>query len=269
MSDLRWYPPSLIDEAALVAATRALPRFGSVRYSVGTDSTQLRALDVLHRLDALGISFVTESQDVGRGRRGRRWMSPPASSLLFSTILPLELRSPALPAVGFWSSLAVADAVASVCGITLELKWPNDLLLGGLKCAGILSEGRSSGALTRVVVGVGLNVNRAAEIPTEISTGVAWLSDAAGRAVDRTALLVQVLRNYEATLDEMLARPTDVIARWSKRSRLGGKRVSVRSVEGAVTHSGAVLDVAPDGSLVLETSDGIVSVTLGDVEVLA
>src|SRR5437588_2796726 len=148
MSDLRWFPPSLIDEAALVSAIRGLPRFGSVRYSVGTDSTQLLALDVLHRLDALGISFVTESQDAGRGRAGRQWSSPAASGLLFSTILPVEMRAPSLPAVGFWSSLAVADAVSRVCGVTLALKWPNDLLLDGIKCAGILTEGRSTGATT-------------------------------------------------------------------------------------------------------------------------
>src|SRR5579859_4154633 len=118
MSDLRSFPPSLIDEDALESGIRDLPRFGIVRYSVGTDSTQSRAFDVLHDLDARGISFVTESQDVGRGRSSRRWASPIASGLLFSTILPAELSAASLPAVGFWASLVVAHAASDVCGIT-------------------------------------------------------------------------------------------------------------------------------------------------------
>lgn len=268
MSNLRWYPPTLIDEAVLVSAIRDLPRFGSVRYSVGTDSTQLRALEVLHRLDALGISFVTESQDVGRGRAGRRWMSPPAAGLLFSTVLPADLSASSLPAVGFWSSLCVADAVASVCAITLALKWPNDLLLDAYKCAGVLTEGRSTGATTRVVVGVGLNVNRPAEVSADVHGGAAWLTDAVGEAVDRTALLAAILRLYEERFDELIGDPHAVIGRWTKRAGLLGQRVAVKSVDGGVLHEGVVLDVAPSGALVLETAQGMVSVMLGDVDVL-
>src|SRR5690348_15359383 len=121
MSDLRWFPPSLIDEAALDAAIRQLPRFGRFHYSVGLDSTQARALEVLHRYDNLGISFVTESQELGRGRAGRRWISPPASGLLFSTILPAELPNASLCAVGFWAALAVSDAISNVCSVTANM----------------------------------------------------------------------------------------------------------------------------------------------------
>ena len=268
MSDLRWFPPSLLDEAALVSAIRDLPRFGVVRYSVGTDSTQSRALDVLHRLDALGISFVTESQDVGRGRAGRRWTSPPAAGLLFSTILPRELSVASLPAVGFWAALCVADAVATVCGITLGFKWPNDLLLSRRKCAGILTEGRSSGQTTYEVVGVGLNVNRPAQVPPDLGSGAAWLSDATAAAVDRTALLAAILRTYEQRFDELLDRPAELINEWVRRSQLIGKNVQVKGLDGKVQHDGTVLAVRPDGALELLAADGIATVLLGDVDVL-
>jgi len=269
MSDLRSFPPSLIDEDALESGIRDLPRFGVVRYSVGTDSTQSRALDVLHDLDARGISFVTESQDVGRGRATRRWTSPIASGLLFSTILPADLSAAALPAVGFWSSLAIAHAVTSVCSVTLDMKWPNDLMLCGRKCAGILCEGRSEGAITRVAVGLGLNVNRPSIVPDEIAKSAAWLSDEVGFAVDRTALLIETLRRYEETFDSLLERPAGVVADWKARSGLIGRAVSVKAVDGSMLHEGEVLDVAPDGSLVLQTSSGRVSVMLGDVDVLS
>jgi BirA family biotin operon repressor/biotin-[acetyl-CoA-carboxylase] ligase len=269
MSDLRWYPPSLIDEAALESAIRDLPRFGGVRYSVGVDSTQLRAFDVLQTIDALGISFVTESQHVGRGRAGRRWSSPPASGLLLSTILPAEVSALTLPAIGFWTSLAVCDAVSVVCGITLAMKWPNDLLLDDKKCAGILSEGRTTGSSTRVVVGVGVNVNRPQSIPADMDSVASWLSDAAARSIDRTELLIAVLRRYEATFDELLEKPETVIRRWAVRADLAGKRVSVKAPDGSLLHTGVVLEVAPGGALVLQTDGGVVSVLLGDVDVLS
>ena len=268
MSDLRWYPPSLIDEAVLGSAIRDLPRFGSVRYSVGTDSTQLRALEVLHRLDARGISFVTESQDVGRGRAGRTWSSPPAAGLLFSTIMPAELTPQMLPAVGFWTSMAVADSVSSVCAVTLGLKWPNDLLLDGRKCAGILSEGRTEGMTTRMVVGVGLNVNRPAHVPADIASGAAWLSDSVGLAVDRTALLVAILGTYEARFDDLLERPEDVIARWRDRAAIVGQRVSVKASDGSMLREGTVIDLRDDGALMLETAEGVVPILLGDVSAM-
>jgi len=269
MSDLRWFPPTLIDEAVLVSSVRDLPRFGIVRYSVGTDSTQSRALEILHRLDAGGISFVTESQDAGRGRSSRTWTSPPASGLLFSTILPLDMSVASLPAVGFWASLAIADAVSSVCDVTLDMKWPNDLLLDGRKCVGMLSEGRSSGAATRVAVGAGINVNRPERVPTELASYASWLSDALGSAIDRTALLAAVLRRYEATFDVLADAPASVIDEWKRRSRLIGREVSVKALDGSTPREGEVVDVGPDGALVLRTTAGIVPVLLGDVDVLS
>lgn len=268
MSGLRSFPPSLVDEDALVSGIRDLPRFGVVRYSVGTDSTQSLAFDVLHDLDAGGISFVTESQDMGRGRASRRWTSPIASGLLFSTILPAELSAASLPAVGFWSSLAIAHAVTSVCGVTSDMKWPNDLLLGGRKCCGILSEGRSEGTSTRVVVGVGLNVNRPSSVPAQIGANAAWLSDAIGEAVDRTALLISILRRYEESFDRLVDEPAGVIAEWKSRSGLIGRDVTVKATDGGLLHAGNVVDIAADGSLELLTSDGPVCVMLGDVDVL-
>ena len=268
MSTLRWYPPTLIDETALRNVVRGLPRFGDVRYLVGTDSTQSRALEILHRLDALGISFVTESQDMGRGRSGRRWISPPAAGLLFSTILPAELRGASLPAVGFWAALAVADAVKSVCSVTLGYKWPNDLLLDGRKCAGLLSEGRTAGSSTRIVLGVGINVNRPEEVPDPLLDDAAWLSDSGLAAIDRTRLLAAILARYEASFDDLLERPVEVIATWAKHAALDGKRVTVRAVDGSLLQEGVVRGISPDGALLLRNDNGDAAVTLGDVSVL-
>jgi len=262
------YPPILLDEAALAALPGRLTRFGRVRYSVSVDSTNVKALESIHAYDALGISFVTEYQGLGRGRAGRTWASPPAAGLLCSTILPLEVPHGALPAVGFWASLAAQAAIRSTCGAETTLKWPNDLLLDTRKCAGILCEARSSGATSRVVVGVGINVNRPAGVPEELEATAGWLSDAAQCDVNRSSLLEALLSTYEQSFDELMRAPESVIAKWAAMAALEGQRVSVKAVDGSVLHEGLVLGLDRDGALKLRTDMGDVRVMLGDVSAI-
>lgn len=259
------YPPTLLNEAALASLADRLTRFGRVRYSVSVDSTNARALASIQTYDALGISFVTEYQGVGRGRAGRAWESPPAAGLLCSTILPAEVSHLVLPAIGFWASLAAQSAVRSTSGVNTTLKWPNDLLLGERKCAGILCEAKSSGATSRVVVGIGINVNRPAGVPDDLDTVAAWLSDEAGCDVNRTVLLAALLDAYERSFDELLAKPSAVIAQWASAAALDGKRMSVKAADGSVLQEGVAMGLASDGALLLRTADGDVRVMLGDV----
>lgn len=256
----------LLDEAAVASLADRLTRFGRVRYSVSVDSTNALALESIHAYDALGISFVTEYQAVGRGRAGRIWESPPAAGLLCSTILPAEVPPAVLPAVGFWASLAARSAVRSVCGLETALKWPNDLLLGTRKCAGILCEAKSSGDVSRVVVGFGINVNRPAGVPDDLDAMAAWLSDATGCDVNRTSLLEALLTEYERSFDYLLREPASVIDQWAEAAELEGTRVSVKAADGSLLHEGEVLGVGSDGALLLRTaSAGDVRVMLGDV----
>ena len=260
------FPPVLLDEVAIAAGVAALPRFGRVRYSVTVDSTNARALESLYAYDALGISFVTESQEAGRGRGGRSWTSPPAAGLLCSTILPAEVPHASLPAVGFWAALAIRGAIEHEAKLATALKWPNDLLLRGRKCAGILCEARSIGASSRVVVGAGINVNRPHSVPRELEA--AWLSDGIGASIDRTALLVTLLTEYEQSFDELLRYPARVVERWATDAALNGQSVTVKLLDGSVAHEGSVLGVGSDGALLLRTSKGDVRVTLGDVSAI-
>ncbi|HEY5095719.1 MAG TPA: biotin--[acetyl-CoA-carboxylase] ligase [Candidatus Eremiobacteraceae bacterium] len=262
------YPPILLDEAALAALPGRLTRFGRVRYSVSVDSTNAKALESIHAYDALGISFVTEYQGLGRGRAGRLWESPPAAGLLCSTILPLEVPHEILPAIGFWASLAARSAIRTTSGLETALKWPNDLLLGALKCAGVLCEARSSGATSRVVVGVGINVNRPAGVPEELELVAGWLSDEALCDVNRTSLLDALLSTYEQSFDDLLRAPESVIAKWAAAAALEGTRVSVKAVDGSVLHDGVVLGLDRDGALLLRTDGGDVRILLGDVSAI-
>ena len=255
----------LLDLATLTSLVSALPRFGRFSYSSSVGSTNAQAVERLYHIDSLGISFVTESQTQGRGRAGRTWESPAGSGLYVSTILPAELPARVLAGIGFWASLAVREACLRETQATLDLKWPNDLLWQGRKCVGILAQGRAQAHTARVAVGVGINVNRPVQVPDSIA-GAAWLSDAAGQELDRTALLARLLSIYERDFDRLIDGPEEVIADWARVAHLEGQRVSVKAVDGSVVHEGEVVELASDGALVLRTDAGTVRVTLGDVE---
>lgn len=258
----------LLDLTTLTGLVSALPRFGRVSYFTSVASTNTVAVERLYHNDSLGISFVTESQTQGRGRAGRSWESPAGSGLYLSTILPAELPARVLAGVGFWAALCAREGCLRVTEITLDLKWPNDLLWSGRKCVGILAQGRSMADAARVVLGVGINVNRPQPVPDSIAGSSVWLSEVGGHEFDRTALLATLLSIYERDFDRLLGAPENVIADWARVANLNGKRVSVKAVDGGVLHEGTVLEVASDGALVLDAPEGTVRVTLGDVDVL-
>ncbi len=258
-----------LDLATLTNLVSGLPRFGRVQYRASVGSTNTLAVDRLHSDDNLGISFVTETQTAGRGRAGRRWESPPGAGIYVSTILPAELGAEVLPALGFWASLAAREACLAVAGVALDPKWPNDLLWEGKKCVGILCEGRSVGQNSRVVVGVGINVNRPGSVPVAIGGIAAWLSDATGKELKREPLLATLLAIYEREFDRLCRAPREIIADWARVAKLQGRLVSVKSADGSVMHTGTVLGLDPDGALLLETASGTARVTLGDVDAIA
>ncbi len=258
-----------LDLATLTSLVSALPRFGKFSYFASVDSTNALAAERLHTNDNFGISFVTESQTGGRGRAGRRWESPPGSGIYCSTILPADIPNRSLPSVGFWASLAVREACLGESGVALDLKWPNDLLLSGRKCVGILSQGRALAHASRVVVGVGINVKRPELVPGSIAETAGWLSDATSGELDRTKILAALLSIYEREFDRLLNEPQKIIEDWTSVSKITGTRVAVKAIDGSILHEGAVQEIGSDGALVLRTVGGIARVTLGDVDIMS
>jgi BirA family transcriptional regulator, biotin operon repressor / biotin---[acetyl-CoA-carboxylase] ligase len=256
----------LLDLATLTSLVSALPRFGKVSYYSSVESTNALAVNRLYTNDGLGISFVTESQTLGRGRAGRRWDSPALAGVYVSTILPAELPSQALPAVGFWASLAVREACLRETDIALDLKWPNDLLWQARKCVGILSQSRWDGEAARVVVGVGINVNRPPSVADSIAPSAVWLSEIGGQQFDRTKILTTLLSIYERDFDRLLLKPHHVIADWMRVANIKGKLISVKALDGTALNEGVVESIGADGSMMLRTSAGLTRITLGDVD---
>lgn len=209
--------------------------------------------------------LVAEHQTHGRGRMGRSWHATPGASLTFSLSLPL--------APSDWSglSLVVGCAVAEALeplqpeqAPRLQLKWPNDLWLDGRKLGGVLIETVQAGGQRVAVVGVGLNIlaaeARDGELPS-YSTGFASLSelDAAWTAPLALARIARPL------IEALLAFPQQGFAAWqsiyARRDCLVGRAVT------AGTHSGEVRGVSAQGELLLQTADGPLPVSSGEVSV--
>jgi BirA family biotin operon repressor/biotin-[acetyl-CoA-carboxylase] ligase len=178
------------------------PRFTAVRRLAETDSTNREALTAARAGAPEGLVVVAVHQTAGRGRDGRSWLAPPGSSLLVSVLLrpPPSLGGDRVHEVTKAAALAAADACREVAGVEPGFKWPNDLLVGDRKLAGLLAEAEwdGHGGLAALVVGLGLNVNWPAELPVELDGIAVALNHVVGHPVDRDALLDAFLRNFAA-----------------------------------------------------------------------
>ena len=173
-------------------------RFGQPYEHVGsTPSTQL-----LLAPDAPeGALVVAEEQTAGRGRLGRNWFAPAGTSLLCSLQLRPDTPTERLPELTGVAARACADAIAALTGLEPALKFPNDVLVGGRKVAGILAEARDG----RVVLGVGINVNLPVdELPEDVDRPATSLLVETGRELDRAELLAELLERLERRYDAWL-----------------------------------------------------------------
>ncbi len=221
---------------------------------VETASTNADLLAAARAGAAHGLVLVADHQTAGRGRQGRTWSAPPNSGLLCSVLLqppPESVLAGATWAVG----LAARQACAEVAGVTADLKWPNDLLVGDRKLAGVLAETvTEGGVVTGVVVGIGLNVAWTAAPPADVAERAITLSEAAGHAVDRDA----VLRAYLAALGPLECRwRTDaagLLARYRAELATLGRSVRVELADRVLI--GVATAVTDDGALVVRADGG-------------
>lgn len=148
-----------------------------------------------------GAVAAADEQTEGRGRLGRSWVAPAGTSVLCSIVLRPPVETPRLPELSLVAGQACAEAIAAVAGLAPELKFPNDILLGGRKVAGSLAETTEG----RVVLGIGINVHQTPEqLPAQTETPATSVDIEAGRTVDRTDLVVELLDRLERRYDTWL-----------------------------------------------------------------
>jgi BirA family biotin operon repressor/biotin-[acetyl-CoA-carboxylase] ligase len=234
------------------------------------DSTQGTVFDLAAQGAADRTVVVADYQAAGRGRRGRAWDAAPGSSLLMSLLVrPRGLPPESWGGYSLVSALAVADALARVVDLGARLKWPNDVLVGGRKIAGILLESRmpaAGGPATAaggvIAVGIGLNLGQRA-FPAGLAARATsvWLET--GREVERDAVLTATLEAFDgwrATLERDGLAP--IRARWLAIADTIGRRVSVDGI------TGVAVDLDVDGALVLQDGERRHRVVAGEVGVV-
>jgi len=246
-----------------------------VRMVAETGSTNVDLLAAARVGAAEGTVLVAEAQTAGRGRLGRRWASPPRAGLTFSVLLrPLGVPAALLGWLPLLTGVAAASAVVGAAAADVALKWPNDVLAGGVKLGGILAERAGSA----IVVGVGINVwqGRAdlPDGPAATSVALAGAPGSAGLAAGpalRERLLAELLgglaRWYLAWRDQ--ASPGDADAcglrqEYARRCTTLGREVAVTMPGGEVV-TGTATGVDRSGRLEVRTAHGLATVTAGDV----
>jgi BirA family transcriptional regulator, biotin operon repressor / biotin---[acetyl-CoA-carboxylase] ligase len=244
------------DPAGFESMAGAVPWVRRVVCTPEIDSTNAEALRLASAGEPHGLVVVADAQSAGRGRLGRSWRSEPGASLLASWLIRPALEPERLPLLSLIAGVAAARAASAAAGVEVRLKWPNDLMLGGRKLGGILSESDGKGA---VVVGLGLNV-RQESFPDEIRETATSLAAAGGRTPARAWLLAATLSGFGARMDA----PQDAMDDYRAMCDTIGGRVRVERNDAAPIEGEAV-DVADDGALVLETATGREIVAAGDV----
>lgn len=243
---------------AEIHARLATVRIGRVVHHFETiDSTNRHAMELARRGAAEGEVVVAEGQTRGRGRLGRSFFSPPGVSLYASVILRPPLPPARAPLITLVAGLAVAETVERHAAVRPALKWPNDVLLGGKKIAGILTEMESEAdRVLYVVCGPGVNLNVPARaFPPALRPIATSILAATGRRVDRRQFAADLFAALERRYDEFVARGFGALRDdWEAYSCLGGAHVAV---EGSGERAaGTVLGVDDDGALRLRTAGG-------------
>ena len=235
-----------------------------IRYLPAVDSTNRVAREAAAAGAPHGLVVLADRQTAGRGRRGRGWETPAGEAIALSIVLRPQEHPSRVSLLSLSVALAAATAVERVGNVPAMVKWPNDVVVGGRKMAGILLEmDADEQAVHSVVAGIGMNIHQKA-FPQELAATAISLELAGGAPVTRA----QVVRAFLAALEETerLRRAGTLLEAYRGRSATLGQRVQVVGVNERYT--GTALDVTEQGSLLVRDGEGTVrEVLAGDVSV--
>jgi BirA family transcriptional regulator, biotin operon repressor / biotin---[acetyl-CoA-carboxylase] ligase len=241
-----------IDESLLTT------RLGKkIHYFSELDSTNSHARRLAEQSAPEGEVVIAESQTLGRGRLGRPWVSPPYVNLYLSVILRPKLPPIDAPQITLMAGVALADAVAEFIPVVPAIKWPNDILAGGRKLAGVLTESacRAEG-IDFVILGIGVNINYPVEsMPGAIRQRATSLISLAGASVSRESVLRRLIQDLDRCYGELEETGFQALAaRWEARFELRGKKVRVEMTDRIII--GTARGIDRDGALILEDGRG-------------
>ena len=235
------------------------PRQFDVRRHASLPSTMDAAAALAHEGAAHGVVVAADEQTNGRGRRGTTWASPPGAGLYFSFIARPSPAS-SLSLLTLAAGVAVRDGILTATGLAADLKWPNDVLVGRRKLAGILAEGLAIGTPEQaVIIGVGVNVQPAA-YPLDVAARATSIEDELGRPVERNALLTAILISLGDRLAQLEQSAGDILQAWRAASPNAiGTRIEWEG------RSGVTAGIDDEGALLVRTPAGVERIIAGEL----
>ena len=251
--------------AALDSALAGTFFHGKLHFSPTTGSTNSDAVAAAREGAPHGSVFFADEQTAGRGRGDHGWQSAAGQGLYASVLLRPSIAMEDLPIVPLVAGLAAANAVFRASALKVDLRWPNDLLIGKRKTGGILVESKTErGAVNFVVVGIGINVHQRLFDPG-LSTPATSLDLEAGRAISRQELLVALLESLHRETWGLHDRAVvkSIPARVAQLSTwLWNRRVEVHGPQACV---GITRGLDENGFLLVQTDTGMVTVQTGGI----
>jgi BirA family transcriptional regulator, biotin operon repressor / biotin---[acetyl-CoA-carboxylase] ligase len=220
------------------------------------DSTNRVALELGHAGEPHGVLVVAEEQTAGRGRAGRSWVSEKSAGIYMSLLLRPQLMPAQAPVLTMAAGLAVRDAIAEVAAVEPDIRWPNDVLVGGKKLCGILTEMYAEPDRVKFVIcGIGINVNQS-KMPDALAKIGTSLRIETGRTHSRVDIVVRLLRRFETYYNQLVRQgPAPIITRFSEVSSFAkGKRVRVTT--GTESFVGVTAGLDAGGLLLVKRDSG-------------
>ena len=255
----------MYDLVALEAELAGTIFAGKLKFNFITGSTNTDALAAARNGAQHGSVFFADEQTAGRGRGDHSWQSNAGEGLYVSVLVRPKLLPAQLSLIPLVAGLATAEAIRAVAGLEIDLRWPNDLLIGPRKAGGILVESKTESAgLAFAVIGIGINVHQRVFDPA-LATPATSLDIAAGHRVSRQALLVALLKSLER---EMLllansGAASATLTRVEQASTwLRGRCVEVHGPQECL---GVTAGLNAQGFLLVQTAEGLVTVQTGGI----
>ena len=231
-------------------------------------STNTTAMQMAEEGAPHGTLVVADRQDSGKGRRGRGWVMPAGIAIAMSIVLkPEELQPGNAPMLTLVSALAVVRAIKEQTGLDAMIKWPNDIVIGGKKVCGILTEMSTQiDYINHIVVGIGINVHNE-QFPEELSGRATSLFLESGKHFKRAALVEAVCEYFEH-YDEIFMRTQDLSGFQAEyESFLVNRERQVHILDPQGEYEGKALGITLRGELLVETDNGIRTIDSGEVSV--
>lgn len=238
---------------------------GKLHFAAVTGSTNNDAVTAAREGAPHGTVYFAEEQTAGRGRGDHAWHSAAGQGLYVSVLLRLRIAAVRLPLLPLAAGLAAADAIRASSGLSIDLRWPNDLLIGPRKTGGILVETQTdSGRLSFAVAGVGINVHQQ-RFERGLVTPATSLDLESGRCIDRQTLLIALLESLEreARALEELYEGASIPERVAQASTwIRGRRVEVHGPQAC---AGTTEGLDEHGFLMVRTASGLMQIQTGGI----